>query len=175
VVQVYDIETEGAIANLPREWKVRHWDTFDMKLEGARFVRLHEIVSKPTFDDALAERMLIELVALAASYGYGTADSYLQLAQGDEGDRLEVSFARERLFESYEDDDYFHAVRESEQSLYAAATTDEAKVFLRGACAGDWNGQRGTIHERMVCAFLQGRDQRVGRGMDRAPSAPFTP
>ena len=146
--------------------KHRGWSTFDIALEGSRFQALHDLVSAPAFDGHHAIAVLDELEALAQSYGYGQADSYLAGAEGLSDEEISanpfLAMQRDSTFkEDGEEDQYFIEVRNSERILLAAAATPEARAFLGGSSHGeDRKGAWGPVHERMKGAFRRGRDMR---------------
>jgi hypothetical protein len=154
------------------------WDTFDLKLEGARFHLLQQAVAAEPFDEGAARRVLGELESLAYSYGYGTADSYLTDASGMSDDEIEADpqllLMRENIFENPEEDQYFHEVRVSGRILLAGAATAQARDFLTsrvdspfGTCAG---GSYGIVMTRMMKAFEAGRDERRNLDASKSPT-----
>jgi len=170
------------VKDAPRELTVeseagphKGWSTFDSGNEGARFHLLHGLVSARVFDVVAAGKLLNELSSLAHSYGYGTADSYLTDASGLSDDEIEanpeLAFLRDRLFDDYEEDQYFIEVRTSERALYAAAATPEARDFLGdNAHRLRWDGAWGTIHRIMTDSFRAGRDSRQSIESSSSPA-----
>ncbi len=128
----------------------RHWSPFDLKLEGARFQRLHEIVSAKDFDPEAASEVISQIMAFARSYGYGQADSYLADTAGIEDETL-GEIREDELFSNYDETEYFQYVVRSNRLLAEAASTAEAKVFV------------GDLTVDALDAFCVGRDSRLER------------
>lgn len=135
----------------------RHWSPFDLKLEGARFQRLHEIVSAPDFDAGVASEVISQILAFARGYGDGQADSYLADAAGIEDETL-AEIREDELFSSYDETEYFQYVARSNRLLSEAAATADAKAFVRDLTVD------------ALDAFCAGRDSRIERSR-QVPSA----
>jgi len=154
------------------------WDTFDLKLEGARFHLLQQAVEAGTFDAAEAVRLVGELESLAYSYGYATADSYMTDAVGLSDDEIDadpqLSLMRDHLFENPEEDQYFHEVRTSGRALLAGAATAAAREFLSSRVGSPYgasaDGSYGIVFSSMMKAFEDGRDERKNLYASKAPA-----
>lgn len=117
----------------------RHWNTYDMSLEGCLFNRLHEVVSAPKLDFAEASSIGVKLEDLARGKGYGDEDSYLC----DTGSMTEAEIADSpyhmAMRGSYAEDpdsQYTAELDKSQRILLSVCATDSSKVFvnvLRGA------------------------------------------
>ncbi len=136
----------------------RHWSPFDLKLEGARFQRLHEIVSSKNFDQETASEVILQIMAFARGYGDGQADSYLADVAGIENETL-AEIRHDELFSSYDETEYFEYVTKSERLLVEASASDEAKAFVQNLTVD------------ALDAFCRGRDARVDskRASDSRP------
>jgi hypothetical protein len=126
----------------------RHWSPFDLKLEGARFQRLHDIVSAKDFDPESASEVLSQIMAFARGYGDGQADSYLADVAGIEDETL-AEIMQDDLFSSYDQTEYFQYVSKSARILFEASVTDEAKAAVRDLTVD------------ALDAFCSGRDVRM--------------
>ena len=112
----------------------RHWDTYDMTLEGCRYNVLHELVAQPRFDAVRAEAVLAELEALAQSKGWGEADSFYSAGYVDDL-HSEYAAAQRANFEEDPDSQYSNYQDRSFIHLEQAAATEEACAFLyRALC-----------------------------------------
>ena len=135
------------------------WSTFDIQNEGVRFHVLEGIVAAPRFDASAAGEIMDELVSLAQSCGYADADSYLYRAatvdESDEEANQIIEIERERLFDDYEEGDFFAEYRTSLERLEKVAATSEAVEFL-GAPAS-----LGKVYAAVVSAYERGRDMKV--------------
>jgi hypothetical protein len=141
-----------------------HWSPFDLKLEGARYQSLHEIVAAPAFDSEAASTVYSEILAFARGFGDGQADSYLadygHLASEDFDEDSLASIHRDELFSSYDETEYFEYVTKSEGALSKASATPEAKSFVRNLTVD------------ALDAFCVGRDRRIERSNPIASVAP---
>jgi hypothetical protein len=128
----------------------RHWSPFDLKLEGARFQRLHEIVSSKDFDQETASEVISQIMAFARGYGDGQADSYLADVAGIEDETL-AEIREDELFGSYDQTEYFEYVSKSVRLLAEAAATDEARHAVKDLTVD------------ALDSFCHGRDARIER------------
>lgn len=128
----------------------RHWSPFDLKLEGARFQRLHEIVSAKDFDSEAASEVISQIMAYARGYGDGQADSYLADIPGIEDETL-AEIREDELFSSYDETEYFEYLTRSNRLLSEAAATAEAKASVRDLTVD------------ALDAFCAGRDARLAK------------
>jgi hypothetical protein len=130
-----------------------HWSPYDLKLEGARYQRLHEIVSSPDFDQAAASTVIAEIMAFARGFGDGQADSFLADFDGWTEDEFEedsiAGIRRDELLSDYDEMDYFMYVNRSHRALVEAAATPEAKALV------------GDLTVDALDAFCRGRDARL--------------
>lgn len=142
----------------------QHWSSFDLKLEGSRFQRLHEIVSAPAFDADAANEVLAQIIAFARGHGYGQADSFLadthNMSDEDIDGDPQASIWKEQLFSSYDETEYFEYVSKSQRLLAAAAVTEEAKAFVRNLTVD------------ALDAFCDGRDACVEDSKSTAGAKP---
>lgn len=142
----------------------RHWDTFDMTLEGSRFHRLHEIVSSPAPDIAAATEVISQINAFARGYGEGQADSFLYDHGGMSDDEFEedtlAAIRRDELMSSYDETQYFEYVSMSNRLITEASTTQEARDLVR------W------LTINALDAFCRGRDQRLEDSQPAEAPAP---
>lgn len=154
-------ELEAAAAGAHQGWR-----TFDIQNEGVRLHVLEGIVAAQRFDAATAAEIVDELVSLAQTCGYADADSYLYRAatvdENDEEANQVLEIERERLFDDYEEGDFFAEYRTSLERLEKAATTSEAVEFL--GSPAKW----GNVYAAVVSAYERGRDMKVG---EAAPEA----
>jgi hypothetical protein len=137
----------------------RHWSPFDLKLEGARFQKLHEIVSAKDFDSEAAAEVISQLMAFARGYGDGQADSYLADTAGIEDETL-AEIREDELFSNYDETEYFQYVARSNRLLSEVAATAEAKAFVRDLTVD------------ALDAFCTGRDSRLERSKQAADVRP---
>lgn len=132
-----------------------HMNTYDMALEGVRLQALHNLVSAAPFDESAALGVLGELEALAHSSGYAEADSFLNDAKGKTLEEMtedpEHAALHESIYERPGESSYFCDIHKSEEILFSAAKTEEARKFLE-------RGSFGTIHDNMLTAYETGRD-----------------
>jgi hypothetical protein len=128
-----------------------HWSTFDLHLEGARYQKLHDLVSSADFDQGSAVEVIAQILAFSRGYGYGQADSFLSCFGHPEAieEDAEAELAHSSLFSSYDETEYFDYVTKSELILKEAAATDEAKVLIRDLTVD------------ALDAFCDGRDRRI--------------
>ncbi|NTF24283.1 hypothetical protein G6L47_03275 [Agrobacterium rubi] len=142
----------------------RFWDTYDMTLEGARFHRLHEIVSAtdPNLEDA--KEVIAQILSFASGYGYGQADSFLFEFGGLSGDEMEeddvAAIRRDDLMYNYDETMYFEYVSKSNRLVADAAATKEARDIVSNLTVNALN------------AYCAGRDSRMDAAepTDPAPS-----
>jgi hypothetical protein len=112
-----------------------HWNAFDMRLEGCRMNRLHELVSAAPFDLAAAIEVRGQLESLAQSKGYGEEDSYHTDFHSHTPDELREDPCLAAKVEQYQDDpdsQYTEEMRLSKAALENTAATGEATVFVIG-------------------------------------------
>lgn len=141
-----------------------HWSAFDMKLEGARFHLLHELVSDPSFDEDRSKEVIAQIMAFARGYGDGQADSFLYeyggMSEADfENDEL-ASIRYDDLHRSYDELEYFENFSKSNRILSSAAATERARDILRNLTVDALN------------AFCAGRDGRLEESSPSVSPAP---
>lgn len=166
-------EAPDEIVSAAKEGPHAGWDTFDLRLEGARFHLLQGIVASAPFDADAAQDVLADLEAFARSYGYGTTDTYLTDAAGKSDDEIgsdpQLALMRENIFDNPEEDQYFHEVRISGRALLAGAATAEARDFLTPRKDSPFgpggDGSYGAVYSCMMRAFEAGRDERKNLDM----------
>lgn len=157
-VEVYDSSPE--LARAAAAGPHAGWNTFDILLEGARFHRLHELLSGPAF--GLAERVeaelaIRELESLASSNGYGDADGWIARRATHEGQES-TDTDQPLTADDFETDDYLAQVISSERLLRRAAATSEARTFINFEIGE--GGAYGPLHRRMAEAYMEGRRTR---------------
>lgn len=159
-VEVYDSSPE--LAKAAAAGPHSGWNAFDIILEGARFHRLHELLSGPSF--GLAERVeaetaIRELESLASSNGYSDADAWIARATAREEHEFVDPDRTIPMGDEFETDDYLAEVIASERLLGRAAATSEARTFINFEIGE--GGAYGPLHRRMATAYRDGRETRL--------------
>lgn len=137
------------------------WSAWDMRLEGARFHSLHQILSGSAFGFAErveAELAIRELESLAYSTGYADADVWISRAKVRAGQDAHDA-DRAAVMDEFDSDDYLAEVIASERRLSRAASTSEARKFINVEIGE--GGAYGPLHRRMATAYMHGKDSRL--------------